>query len=214
VSDLLPETLDDEEAPSRGRAAWGLIVLALVAILVVTLMVFVVGTSGGGKRHPVLAEATSTSPSSTAASPHRTSGAPKSASHSPTPTAGPTTPVTGNPCPSAAPCVVNGDGGQVLKAINDFRVAHGVPSVPGMVTPDAQTCAVQSGDGATCAPHFFWEPVPAQDGAQVLGKIVGSGGGTPWLLDPGAISFSAGWAYAPGPGGAPGHFECAVLKTG
>jgi hypothetical protein len=33
-----------------------------------------------------------------------------------------------------------------------------------------------------------------------------------WLRDRSMISFSVGWAYAPGVAGAPGQWEAAILK--
>jgi hypothetical protein len=189
---------------------WVLVVLALVAVLFVGVMVFVVGTSGGGQRHPALAEATgrSTAVSSNLPSTSQHSSKPPSA-----PASGPPTPVTGNPCPTPAACVVDGDIGQMVKAVNDFRAAHGVAPVAGAVTAAAQACAVQQGDGPSCAPHYFWEPVPAQDGIQVMAKIAAGANGTAWLLDPGMAGLSVGWAYVPGPTGGAGLFECAVLKA-
>lgn len=211
MSDLLASESGDAEDDSRRRAIWGLVVLALIAALIVTLMVFFVGSSGDHRNAGVAGIGTTTEPTQPARSEsHPPSGArtrPPSTSARPKPTS------TANPCSSAAPCAVAGDGGQAVTALNNFRVSHGRPPVPGAVSPQAQQCALREGNGPSCEPHYSWEPVPTQDGARVISMITGRSGGMQWLLDPAMSSFSIGWAYAPGAGGGPGHYECAVLKV-
>lgn len=210
MSDLVPAP-DELEHAERRRAVWGLTILGLVAALIVAVMVFVLGTSPGG--HPRAAlpgdtgalthGSTATSPSGRPTS--ATSSAATSSSVAPTPTA------TGNPCPSSTSCVVPGDAGQAVQALNAYRTSHGAAAVPGSVSADAQQCAMQHGDGPTCQPQYSWEPVGStQDGAKVIDMIAGRGAG--WLLDSAMTSFSVGWVYFPS--GSGGHYECAVLKTG
>jgi hypothetical protein len=98
-----------------------------------------------------------------------------------------------------------------VAAVNAFRAAHDLPTVPGTVSPQAQQCALAEGTGPACAQSFSWQPVPTQSSAQVIARIVVRDGGN-WLLDPSTVSFSVGWAYAPGIGGAQGHWESAILK--
>ncbi len=216
VSDVFSSA--ELEHAERRRAAWGLTILVLLAVLIVAVMVFVLGTSGGPSKPVGLADGSTPAGASTSAPPSSaqstaTSAAPansSSTSASTTPTvARPTS--TGSPCPSTAPCVVSGDAGQVVQALNAFRTSHGSPAVPGAVSAGAAACALGHGGGPTCQPHFSWEPVGStQDGAKVVSLIAGRGTG--WLLDPQMSSFSVGWVYFPS--GSGGHYECAVLKVG
>jgi len=195
---------------------WGLVLLALSAGLVVTLMVLFVGTSGGDHRRLDLAgtgspsrppgPARSAVPTPSVARPEPTR--PALTSRRPKPTS------TADACPSVLPCAVAGDRGQVASALNKFRVSHGRPAVPAAVSSLAQQCALRQGSGPSCRPHFSWEPVPTQDGSRVISLIASRGDGMQWLLDPAMSSVSVGWAYAPGADGAPGHYECAILKVG
>lgn len=203
---------DDEAQESRRNALWALAALGIIAVLVVVVMLAF--TSSGGHHHnnaqnpPV-----STRPSAPAS---RTPSATTPSALSTTPASStarrPTPPTrTGNPCPTPAPCAVQGDAAHLVAAVNAFRAAHQLPGVPGTVSAQAQQCALAQGDGPACAPSYSWEPVPAQSAAQVIALIVGRDGGK-WLLDPSMLSFSVGWAYAPGPDGASGQWESAILK--
>lgn len=218
MSYMSPTPRDDSEA--RRRATWGLTILALVAVLIVAIMVFFVGTSGGKKNtvgdvaEPSLTTETSGSPQPSGSATHPSSTAHSSPSRSKTPTTSasathPKATSTANPCPSPTPCAVDGDAGQAVEAVNAFRVQHGLPPVAGSVSANAQQCALHEGSGPTCVPHYSWEPVATRDGAKAVGAVAGNGG-SKWLLDPGMKSFSVGWAYAPGGGG---HYEFVILKV-
>jgi hypothetical protein len=98
-----------------------------------------------------------------------------------------------------------------VAAVNAFRAAHQLPTVPGTVSSQAQQCALAQGTGPACAPSSSWQAVPAQSAAQVIARIVARDGGN-FLLDPSTVSFGVGWAYAPGTRGAPGQWESAILK--
>jgi hypothetical protein len=217
VSSLSPVPSEAEEREARRRATWGLGLLALVAVLVVTIGVFALGTSGGDNGSGDSAGQILPTESATSAGPTRVTAHPKPtkrASHSRTPSPTSTHPKpkptsTANPCPTSAPCTVAGDAGQAVQALNDFRVKHGQPAVPGSVTAGAGQCALREGDGPTCVPHYSWQPVPTLDGAKAVGAVAGTGAGTKWLLDPAMKSFSIGWAYSPGGK----HFEFAILKV-
>jgi hypothetical protein len=214
VSDLLaprPPDYDDEE--SRTRAIWGLVALAIIAVLIVVVLLLI----GGGKHHGAQtptglsqlptavptssAQLSGPAASGSAVSSPATSSAVASTTKSPAPTS------TANPCPAPGACAVPGDAGQLVAAVNAFRTSHGQPAASGAVSPQAQQCALSQGNGPSCAPSFAWEPVPTQDGTKVVDLIAGRGGD--WLLDPAMTSFSIGWAYAPGTG-----YECAILKVG
>ncbi|HEY8827761.1 MAG TPA: hypothetical protein VIM17_08385 [Jatrophihabitantaceae bacterium] len=212
MSDLLTDSGDTEDDPRR-RATWGLFVLALIATVVVTAMVFFLGTSGGG-HHDIGVAATDTATQPARGATETSSGERASPARSLSTSTHPAPTSTANPCPSAVPCAVTGDSGQAVAALNRFRVSHGRPPVPGAASPQAQQCALSEGSGPSCEPHYSWEPVPTQDGARAISLIAGRGDGTQWLLDPGMSSFSVGWAYTPGAGGGPGHYQCAILKVG
>ena len=212
MSDLLTGP-SDEDAVSRRRALWALLVLVLVAVLIGAVMVFVIGSSGGDSNNGLTGGSIAPVPtqpanSSHPSSPHRSTPAPTPTSVPPKPTS------TANPCPSSRPCAVPNDIGQAVQALNNFRVHHGRKAVPGSVSAKAQQCALSQGNGSSCVPHYSWQPGSnKQDGAQVIAAIAARSDGTQWLLDPAMSSFSVGWAYTPGSGGA-GHYECAILKFG
>ncbi len=219
MSDLLPGP-SDEDAESRRRAMWALLVLVLVAVFIGAIMVFVLGTSGGGGNHnvgdagdtPGTTPAPSTSSTAThavATPAHRSSSGPPSTPAGPKPTS------TANPCPSAQPCAVTNDDGQAVQALNAFRVSHGRPAVPGSVSAKAAQCALSQGNGPSCQPHYSWQPGAATpDGTKIIAAIAGRGDGSQWLLDPTMTSFNVGWSYTPGAGGSAGHYDFAVLKFG
>jgi hypothetical protein len=216
VSDLLMSDSGANEDDPRRRATWGLLALALTAALVVTFMILFLGDSGGDHRGdslPGTGETVQPSRPAVRTAATSASAAPRP-SAAPSTTPRPTPASTGNPCPSAAPCLVPGDGGQAVAAVNKFRTDHGQAAVAGTASPQAQQCAVNEGDGPACMPSYSWEPVATQNGAQVVAKIAGFGEGTQWLLDPAMSAFTVGWAYAPGAGGGPGQYECAILKVG
>jgi hypothetical protein len=212
VSDLLAPRPDYDDDNSRTRAIWGLVALAIIAVLIVVVLLLI----GGGDNHhgaqtPTdLSQLPTTVPTSSAqpSGPATSGGAASSPAGSSTATkiTSPVPTSTANPCPTPGACPVPGDAGQLVAAINAFRTSHGQPPVAGTVSPQAQQCALSQGDGASCAPSWAWEPAPTQDGAKVVELIAGRGG--EWLLDPTMTSFSIGWAYAPGTG-----YEVAVLKT-
>ena len=212
MSTQLPESTPDGLA--RRRAAWALGVLALVAVIISAITVFFLGTSSGTHQDAGLP--------STAGSPL---AGPSSSTPPPTDSAASSTPVHPRPststpgttatasCPSSAPCVLQGDAGQAGAAIDAYRSSHHQPSVLAGVSPSAQSCAINSGDGGSCPASYFWEPVATLDGAAVVGKIAAHSNGSAWLLDPHATSFAVGWAYAPGAGGAAGQVEGVIVKV-
>lgn len=209
MSDLLSDEDDDEGA--RRHAAWGMAVLALVAVIVIAVMLFIFGTSPSkdSKDQAVDTGPATTVVSSRSAPPPSTKSATVSgsASSGTSTSALPSPGDTVHPCPSTAACIVSGDVGGAIDAINRLRTSHGVPAVAGSVSVGAQQCALQQGEGPSCAPHFAWQPVPKPDGALAVSKI-----DQQWLLDRAATSFRVGWAYAPGRAGGAGQWECAVIK--
>ena len=212
----LLEPSSEREAASRRRAWWGLLALAALAVLVVGLIWVLPGRTRAGRGSERLAGDASTTSASQPAVGTATAQAGASTRVSPptrsASTSGPLKQAsTANQCAATAGCVVAGDDGGVVAALNAYRTSHGAAAVPGATTDQAQQCALSQGNGSACAPHYAWQPVPTRDGTRVIGMIASRSDGRAWLLDPQMTSFSVGWAYQPG--GA-GQYECAILKVG
>ena len=94
-------------------------------------------------------------------------------------------------CPGAASCILAGDVGNGIQAINDYRTQHGQQAVAGTVSTQAQTCAVNSGNG--CSGGWAWTELADPNGQQAVQKIL------PFahLLDPHMKEIQVGWAYDP-----------------
>ncbi len=196
---------ESAQTVQRKRAALALGGLALAALLIVTVMLIVLrpghgkqaadpGTRGIGVRTP--ASSTATLPSS-----H-----PRSRSTAPSSTPTPLHAVLR--CSGTPACMLPGDPGNAIKAVNSYRVRHGRAPVRASVSRAAQVCAVHSGDGASCPQSYFWEPVSGHDGASVVAKIAAKGTGGQFLLDPRVRAVQIGWAYLPSSGG----YECVVVN--
>src|SRR5206468_956052 len=137
--------------------------------------------------------------------PTSSSASSSSASHSPSqrPTTSASTATTTSCSGGASSCVLEGDGGKVIDAINAYRRTNGLPPVTGTTTPQAQTCSLNSGDG-NCPTSYFWEPVTPQSGTAVVEKITSRSDGRSFLLDPSMKTMQIGWAYLGG------QFSCTV----
>ncbi len=201
MTDERPEPGDPPESDTRRRAAWLLGMLAVVAALFVTLMVTLLGTSKGGGHRGVadIDPPSSTAGSSTAAAdshgPSRATSAPSTpgttASGSPTVPASGTSPVGSVTCPTNKPCVLTGDAGNAIPAINAYRAAHGQAVVPVTVSPAAQQCALTN--GSTCNGSWAETNVPSLSGTKAVDKIAERAR----VLDPGLKAIEVGWAYDP-----------------
>jgi hypothetical protein len=193
---LVDDTQPEAESDLRRRAAWLLVMLAVVAVLFVIVISTVVGSDSGGGGNNAgpgpLDSAASTPTHGSSTPPHRPG---HSASRTPTthprttPTSGP--PVGETHCPTQQTCILSGDIGNGVQAINAYRTQHGQPAVPGQVTPQAQTCAVNNGSG--CSGGWAETELASPDGAQAVQKILQFGK----LLDPHLKTIEVGWAYSP-----------------
>lgn len=183
---------ESEESDMRRRAAWLLVMLAVVAILFVVLMTSLLGTDGG--KHNVSVNGgldnsltpSASAPAPTSHHPRRTSSAPnhtKSSSSAPT---GTTT------CPTSAPCILDSDVGHAVSAINAYRAQHQKSPIPGAVSAAAQTCALHRGNG--CSGGWAETELSTPDGVAAVAKIQQFAK----LLDPQMKSIGVGWAYNPG----------------
>jgi hypothetical protein len=212
VSTDLPDSNPDGLA--RRRALWALVVLALVAVIISAITVFLIGGSSGTHQDTGLPAATD--PASASPSTSSTPPSPSAASSSahPSPSSSSPSAAAVAACPTPAPCVLQGDAGHAGAAIDAYRASHQLPSVPTSVSPAAQSCALSSGDGPSCGGAYFWEPVGALDGAALVAKLASHSKASAFLLDPTATAFVVGWAYAPGAAGAAGQVEAAIVKAG
>lgn len=183
-SDVEPETDSD----LRRRAAWLLAMLAVVAVLFVVVMSQLgpddKADNGSGPRD--LDTAVGQPSTSTSA---RTSAPVKRSSSSPSRTAS-TGPVQGTKCPTQQTCVLDGDPGNGIAAINDYRTQHGKDAVIGRVSKQAQRCAFRNGSG--CSGGWAETQLDKLDGPAAVQKIL------PFahLLDS-FKTFEVGWAYDP-----------------
>lgn len=202
---MVDDTDRKDESDLRRRAAWLLVMLAVVAALLVVIVSTLAKTrnattNNGGPKPLDPAVNTSTSPHPQASAHHpqqrqqrstsparrtHSSAPPSSASSSSTPPTGQTS------CPGAASCILAGDVGNGIQAINDYRTQHGQRAVPGAVSAPAQTCAVNNGNG--CSGGWAWTELAGPNGQQAVQKIL------PFahLLDPQMRQIQVGWAYDP-----------------
>lgn len=192
--------VDDGSGPEsdsdlRRRAVWLLVMLAVVAVLLVVVISAIVGTDNGGSDQgsgpgPLDSQISSSSAHPPTTRHHRQqSSTPRTSESSSHPTA---TVATGSTkCPTSATCVLDGDVGDGVQAINDYRTQHGQPAVPGQVSEQAQTCALHNGNG--CSGGWAETELAEPNGRQAVQKIL------PFahLLDPQMKSIEVGWAYDP-----------------
>lgn len=190
---LVEDTEPEVESDLRRRAAWLLAMLAVVAVLLVLIMTKVMGGAGSGPSHnrPGALDS-AVNPQSTPPTSHSASS-PSHASHTRSTSEAPTTPAAGRTtCPGRERCILDGDVGNGLAAINAYRTKHGQPAVDGRVSKQAQQCALHNGSG--CSGGWAETFLPNPNGKAAVRKIVEFG----HLLDPKVKSFEVGWAYDPG----------------
>jgi hypothetical protein len=197
-------------AAQRKRAALGLVGLAVLALVVVGGMLLLLNKSSSDGKPAAIpppgpSQATSTS-SGASQAPSTRSASPSTASSKPA--ARSTSPASALTCTTKPACVLPGDPGGAVAAVNAYRTSHGRKAVPGSVTRAAQKCAVANGDTPACPRTYFWEPVSGHRGTDVVDKIAAKGDGATFLLDPRVKSIAVGWAYFPSSGG----YECAIVN--
>lgn len=183
------------ESDLRRRAAWLLGMLALVAVLFVIVLTVVIKSGGkhGTDNTPgALDSAASGQPGASSTRPpsqHHTVGT----SHTPQPgTSITTVPATGDTtCPTPSPCMLAGDAGGAVAAVNAARAAEHQPAISGESTPAAQQCALGKGNGCSGSWAVTWGAT--DDGASLVAKIPDHDA----LLDPKLTGFQVGWAYYP-----------------
>ena len=197
VDDSDPEV----ESDLRRRAVWLLLMLAIVAVLLIVVVSALVSTnnndaSGDSGPGPLDHVATQTgahqSPSGQHSKHHQRHH------HHPRPGLGGSStgtssiPVGSTSCPTSQTCIIQGDPGNAIQAINDFRTAHGQPAVPGSVTALAQNCAVNNGNG--CSGGWAETELADLNGEEAVQKIEQFA----HFEEPNLTSVEVGWAYDPG----------------
>jgi hypothetical protein len=200
-----PDLRDRSEySQARRRAAFTLAAIALAAVIVGLLMATLTRNPSGNKqtlRPSVGTSAEPASPSKTdTSSSHRSS-----VEVAPAPSK--STPPSTTSC-RPTPCVLTGDPGNVVAAINAFRASHAQPAVTGSAAESASSCAAHSGDTPYCSGSYYWTPVSRLQGVEVVSKIAGYGHGRSWLFDPHLTKVAVGWAEA-----SPNQYECAVFDV-
>jgi hypothetical protein len=193
VDDSDPEA----ESDLRRRAAWLLVMLAIVAVLLIVVISAVVSTNDSGSDNnggpgPLDSVATTPSdhPSGHPSTRHRHHHPGNGSDGSGTGTS--SVPVGQLTCPTEQTCILQGDVGNSIQAINDFRAEHGLPAVPGAVSSAAQTCAVNNGNG--CSGGWAETLLSQPDGQEAVQKIQQFA----HFDDPDMTSIGVGWAYDPG----------------
>lgn len=204
---VVDQTDPKSESDLRRRAAWLLLMLAVVAVLLVIVigaLVHTGGKTGGGDSGQGALDPQATSsgrpagtpshPATHAARPTEQSSHP--ASHSASPSASHRAKsrhraVGTTHCPTAATCILQGDVGGGIPAIDAYRASQGLPAVPGSVTPQAQQCALHNGDG--CSGGWAETELSTPNGREAVRKMLGFAR----LEDPQMKSVGVGWAYDP-----------------
>lgn len=197
----------------RKRAAAVLAVLAVAAVLLTLVMVKVLGGSGGN--HSAAPPFRASGPAVTVTGSGGTPSGGQPVGVSGSPSTSPAAPVSGSgtptkthhprlrsrpskravSCPTPEPCSLPDDIGDMLGAINGYRVHNGLPPVTGHVTGVARQCALSQGATPPCPDSYYWEPV-GRSGNQMLQKVLGRGGAGD-LLNPAVHHVQIGWAYLP-----------------
>lgn len=182
---------DQREDDARRHGLWGLGVLAMIAVVVVSFMILFTGGKEGDQDSSTIQDDSTLSGALPSSGSHRTAHSRSTA---------PSSATSSRPRVSGAPNL------RALAAgINELRIRQGVSAVSAGPSDNAQDCAMTRGDGPTCVPHFMWTQVDSLDpeaAVRALQNVNES-----WLLDPTTTRFEIGWSRDPG-----GRYNCVVLK--
>lgn len=199
------------ESDLRRRAAWLLVMLAVVAVLFVIVISSVVkthdssnGDTGPKPLDPDASSATSSPASSSQTHAHKSPSQhpPSQHPHTHSSTASTSPPTGRTSCPTPKPCVLPGDPGGAIQALNDYRAQHGQDAVPGTTSARAQQCALSNGSNCSGGWAETWDS--RLNGSVMVHKVASRG----HLLDP-IKSFAVGWAFNP----ATKVYYFAVIRT-
>ena len=222
AADLDGEPIPDgASATERRHAAWGLAVLAMIAILIVTIMAFLIGPTGGhpqrigldfptGSTQPTPTDQSTAAPTgsptssahttahpSTSAKPSPSSTHPtSSAATTPSPSSThPTTPHSSTP-PSQNGIPLEGDG-DLIAWINDYRTQqhHNFALVTGGYSPALSQCTAQAkAPGSFCTPDGTEGVVSAFNGYDALKLLLQQTPQANFFTSRNALTCSVGWS--------------------
>ncbi|MGN6605938.1 MAG: hypothetical protein ACTHMS_02855 [Jatrophihabitans sp.] len=191
----MSDRYDDRDDParlSRRHGLWGLAVLVMAAIIVVTFVVLFTGShEGGSQDYTGTDDSTIAGAQPGVSSPavSTPSSAPSSAPSRPKPP-----PVVGGPAVAG-----------LARQINQLRTSAGLQPVTAQSSQDATACAAAGGNGPTCVPHYMYAQVPDQDPVTAFKSLESVN--KSWLLDANTLRMEIGFAKLPS-----GNYNCAVLK--
>lgn len=193
----------DEEQTRRRHGLWGLAVLVMLAVIVVSFMILFTGGHTGGSNNlgqddSTLSGALPTPGTSSTADRSSTAPATSASSSASSSSAAPT-------CVGSGSCPLSGQVAGIAAGINDLRINQGLRPVPASASAAALQCALAQGNGPTCAPHYMFAGVGAPTAAAAVAALQNVN--ESWLLDPTITHLQIGWTR-----GSDGRYYCAVLK--
>ena len=178
---------EPEDDDSRRRAVWGLSVLVMVAVIVVTFMVLFTGGHEGGSNDLVSGDDSALSGAL---------GAPSSSVSAST-----------RPTHRRSSRATRGSGAvaQLAAGINQLRAQQHLRPVTAASSAAAVRCAADRGNGPTCVPHYMFAQLDTRDPGATLVALEQVN--RSWLLDSATKRMEVGWAKLAG-----GGYTVAVLK--
>ena len=189
---------DYDEAQERRHGLWGLGVLVMIALVVVSFII--IFTGGGSSRNNN--NGTSAYGSNAFSDSSHSSGSAHSSAHPSQPGSSSSSSAAPAGCTDAT-CTAAVAG--LADAINALRTQHGLAAVSASQSANAQACAAAHGGGSSCVPHYIYAQVSSTDGASVAKALEGVNAS--WLLAKDATRIEVGFAPAAG-----GRYDCAVLR--
>lgn len=221
----MTSTEEDDDTRARRHAVWGLTVLVLLAVLVISVTLFFTGTPGGehgeridlGVPTAVPTATHSAAPTASAASTpavrsstpprsrptthavHRTATASASTT-APAPVRAPSpSRPAGNTNVPAAPCA----GQAPCTVAGDGGISAALDAArrahgaaPVRASVSPLAQRCAASGGAQCSGQYAVQTATAQSGRQAVAAL-GSSADNGWLFDPATVSLQIGWAYLP-----------------
>ena len=192
------DTSDDVYDGDRKRGLWGLTVLAMLAVIVITFVVLFTGSKEGGPDDlPVATDTASTEPITNLT---------PSTSKSPTPSSAPTSSSSPSSKPSPSKPPQTDEALALAERINALRAQSNLPAVPAAATRGARECAAANGSSPSCRPHFIYATVASTDALTTMDALQQVS--ATWFLEATTTRMEIGWAKLAG-----GNYNVAVLKN-
>jgi hypothetical protein len=221
----MASTEEDDDARARRHAVWGLSVLVLLSVLVISVTLFFAGTPGGEHRQRIDLGIPTSVPTTTPSAAPTTSAATTPTVRSTPPTRQPTrTPArqstaapsttTSAPAPVHAPSPSRPAGNIDVPAVP--CAGHTPCTVPGDGGMSAALNAARSAQGSgpvrlnltplaqrcaasgggACQGQYAVQTATAQSGRQAVSALAASADNG-WLFAPATATLQVGWAYLP-----------------